>query len=88
MENKNKKEDDLYLRKAELGELFDTTCALDVNLWRGQKPKECESPILYPILKAFKLSNGKTRPADIKTYMKSNELWISSKGGGVSLFDA
>jgi len=44
-------------------------------------------PILYPILKSFLLSNGKTRDPDIVTYKKNGEQWIDSKSGGVSLFD-
>jgi hypothetical protein len=81
------KEDDFFLKKRELGELFDSAYDLNVNLWRGQKPGERGSPVLYPILKAFKLSNGKTRKEDIRTYQKNGELWVDWKSGGVSLFD-
>lgn len=88
MSNKKKSmDDDLYLEKRKLGELFDSTFDLGVNLWRGQKPDDKGKPVLYPILKSFLLSNGKTRDPDILTYNKSGELWIDSKSGGVSLFD-
>ena len=45
------------------------------------------NPPLYPILKSFKLSNGRVRKKDIRTYTKNGELWIDCKSGGVSLFD-
>ena len=88
MSNKKKSMDeDLYLEKRKLGELFDSSYDLEINLWRGQKPEETGQPILYPILKSFLLSNGKTRDPDIETYRKNGELWIDSKSGGISLFD-
>ena len=80
-------DDELYLEKKKLGELFDSTYPLEVNLWRGQKPEETGKPILYPILKSFLLSSGKTRDPDILTYSKDGELWIDSRSGGISLFD-
>lgn len=86
-EKKRSMDEDLYLDKRKLGELFDSSYPLDVNLWRGQKPDDAGKPILYPILKSFLLSNGKTRDPDIKTYQKGDEQWIDSKSGGVSLFD-
>ncbi len=87
MENQNKSEDEFFIKKRELGELFDSTYSLDVNLWRGQKTEQRGTPPLYPILKAFKLSNGQTRKADIDTYTKNGELWVKCTSGGVSLFD-
>lgn len=84
---REEKEDDYFIHKRELGELFDSKFDLNVNLWRGQKPEERGSPALYPILKAFKLSNGRIRKPDIKTYPLNNEVWIDCKSGGISLFD-
>lgn len=86
-DKKKSMDEDLYLNKRKLGELFDSSFPLEINLWRGQKPEETENPILYPILKSFLLSNGIMRDPDIKTYQKGGELWIDSKSGGVSLFD-
>lgn len=77
-------DDDLYLIKRKLGELFDSAYPFEVNLWRGQKPAESGQPILYPILKSFLLSNGKTRDPDIATYSKSGELWVDSRSGPMS----
>lgn len=88
MKKKNETiEDELYLNKRKIGELFDSSYPVDLNLWRGQKPEEYGQPVLYPILKSFLLSNGKPREPDIKTYPRGGELWIDSKSGGVSLFD-
>ncbi|HMW46745.1 MAG TPA: hypothetical protein PKC70_00495 [Cellvibrionaceae bacterium] len=87
METQNKNEDDFFIKKRELGELFDSTYALDVNLWRGQKKALRGTPPLYPILKSFKLSNGRTRKADIETYLRNGEQWVKCTSGGVSLFD-
>lgn len=84
---KKNTDEDLYLDKRKLGELFDSSYSLEINLWRGQKPEEAGQPILYPILKSFLLSTGKLRAPDIRTYQKSGEIWIDSKSGGVSLFD-
>lgn len=81
------KEDKYLIEKRELGELFDSKFDLNVNLFRGRNPNNKDA-ILYPILKSFLLSNGNVRKADIKTYMKNGELWVDSKSGGVSLFDA
>ena len=86
-EKKKNMDEELYLSKRKLGELFDSEYPLEINLWRGQKPEESGQPILYPILKSFLLSNGKTRDPDIRTYKKNGEQWIDSKSGGVSLFD-
>ena len=86
-EKKKSMDEELYLEKKKLGELFDSSYNLEINLWRGQKPEETGNPALYPILKSFLLSNGKTRDPDIKTYHKGGELWVDSKSGGISLFD-
>ena len=86
-EKKKSMDDDLYLEKRKLGELFDSSYSLEVNLWRGQKPGDTGSPALYPILKSFLLSNGRTRDPDIVTYKQDGVLWIDSKSGGGSLFD-
>jgi hypothetical protein len=82
----DEKEDEYFINKRKLGELFDSKFDLNVNLWRGRNPHNSD-PILYPILKAFKLSNGNLRPEDIKTYSKNGELWVVAKSGGISLFD-
>ena len=87
MESKKESEDEFFIRKRELSELFDSSYSLDVNLWRGQKRDQRGAPALYPILKSFKLSNGKTRKADIDTYTRGGELWVKCTSGGVSLFD-
>jgi len=79
-------EDEYFLKKRELGELFDSKFDSNVNLWRGRNPKS-NDPILYPILKSFHLSNGNLRPEDIKTYRRSGELWVKAKTGGISLFN-
>lgn len=84
---KEEKEDEFLIEKRELGELFDSKYDLDVNLFRGRNPHN-DDPILYPILKSFLLSNGNIRKPDIKTYTKGGELWVNSKSGGISLFDA
>ena len=86
MPTKEKEIDDL-IHKRELGELFDSKYALNINLWRGQKAEDKSNPPLYPILKSFKLSNGRVRKKDIRTYTKNGESWIDCKSGGVSLFD-
>lgn len=86
-DKKKSMDEDLYLEKRKLGELFDSSYSLEVNLWRGQKPGDASSSALYPLLKSFLLSNGKTRDPDIATYNRDGELWIDSKSGGVSLFD-
>lgn len=85
--SKKENEDQFFIKKRELGELFDSSYSLDVNLWRGQKKQQQGSPVLYPILKSFKLSNGNTRKADIDTYSVDTELWVKCTSGGVSLFD-
>ena len=77
MEMEKASEDEFFIKKRELDELFDSKYALNVNLWRGKKKDQKGTSPLYPILKAFKLSNGKIRKPDIDTYSK----------GGVSLFD-
>ncbi|HMW47187.1 MAG TPA: hypothetical protein PK011_00975 [Marinagarivorans sp.] len=64
------KEDEYFIHKRALGELFDSKFDLNVNLWRGRNPHNSDA-IFYPILKAFKLSNGNLRPEDIKTYEKT-----------------
>ncbi len=84
---REEKEDDYFIHKRELNELFDSNYNLDINLWRGQKTEARGSPALYPILKSFKLSNGRVRKKDIKTYTRNNEAWIDCKSGGISLFD-
>lgn len=83
----NQKESDFFIKKRELLELFDSKYPLDVTLWRGERVPSSGTPFLYPILKAFKLSNGKTRNEDIKTYLKSGEQWVDAESGGISLFD-
>ncbi|GAA6166343.1 hypothetical protein [Sessilibacter corallicola] len=85
--NKKSLDEELYIEKRKLGELFDSSYDLELNLWRGQKPEDKGKPILYPILKSFLLSNGNVRDPDIATYINNNELWVDSKSGGVSLFD-
>lgn len=87
MKEEDKTEDEYFIQKRELGELFDSSYVLDVNLWRGQKPGERGNPICYPILKSFLLSNGRTREPDILTYDVHGELWVKATSGGVSLFD-
>lgn len=87
MKRASEKESDYLIRKRELSELFDSTFDLNVNLWRGQKTQDKGMPVLYPILKSFQLSNGRTRTPDIRTYIKNDEPWIDSKSGGISLFD-
>ncbi len=85
-EDENKKESEFIIKKRELGELFDSKYDLDINLYRGNNPNN-KNLVLYPILKAFLLSNGRIRKPDIKTYEKWGELWVDSKSGGISLFD-
>lgn len=85
-EDEDKKESDFLIKKRELGELFDSKYDLNINLYRGNNPNN-KSPVLYPILKAFLLSNGRVRKEDIKTYQKAGELWVDSTSGGISLFD-
>ena len=80
-------EKELFLDKNEINNIFDSKYDLNINLFRGRNPNN-DDPILYPILKSFLMSNNKVRNADIKTYMKNGVLWINSKSGGVSLFDA
>ena len=87
MKTEEEKESEYLIKKRELCELFDSKYDLNVNLWRGQKPSERGNPIFYPILKSFKLSNGRVRKEDIKTYTRNGETWIDSSSGGVSLFD-
>ncbi len=81
-----KKENSFFIKKRELGELFDSSYDLDVNLFRGVNPNN-NSPALYPILKSFLLSDGRVRNEDIKTYKKRDVLWVDCKSGGISLFD-
>jgi len=80
-------EDEYFIEKRALGELFDSNYDLNVNLFRGRNPNNSD-PILYPILKSFLLSNGRVRDEDIKTYTKNGELWVACNTGGISLFDA
>lgn len=81
------KDGDLFIKKRELGTLFDSKNPLKTPLYRGQHPDRRGDPVLYPILKSFLKSNGQERPADIKTYEKNGEIWVDAKSGGVSLFD-
>lgn len=60
MKDDELQEDEYFIHKREIGELFDSSHDLDVNLWRGQKTSERGQPITYPILKSFLLSNGRT----------------------------
>lgn len=83
---KEEKEDQYFIEKRQLGELFDSKFDLNVNLFRGRNPNN-DDPVLYPILKSFLLSNGNVRKPDIKTYKKNGELWVKCKTGGISLFD-
>ncbi len=85
VDNKEK-EDEYFVNKRELGELFDSKFDLNVNLWRGRNPHNNDS-IFYPILKSFRLSNGNLRPEDIKTFNRDGGLWVRAKTGGISLFD-
>lgn len=80
-------EDEFFIEKRALGELFDSKYDLNVNLYRGKNPNN-NDPILYPILKSFLLSDGRVRDEDIKTYLKNDVLWVRCKTGGISLFDA
>jgi len=82
----DEKEEEFFIKKRELNELFDSKYALDVNLWRGDNPHNKDA-IFYPILKSFMLSNGRLRKEDIKTYTRNAELWVDCKSGGISLFD-
>ena len=86
MDNIDEKEDEFFVEKRALGELFDSKFDLNVNLFRGSNPNNNDS-ILYPILKSFLMSNGRVREEDIKTYKKGGELWVDCKSGGISLFD-
>ena len=81
------KEDEYFINKRALGELFDSKFPLSVHLWRGQKPEESHSPVLYPLLKSYLLANGNTREPDIDTYSKGGTTWVKANGKGVSLFD-
>ena len=85
-DEKPEKEDEYFIKKRELGELFDSAFDLQINLWRGDNPHNDHS-IFYPILKAYLLSNGKLRKEDIKTFKRNGELWVKCKTGGISLFD-
>jgi hypothetical protein len=80
------KEDEYFIEKRALGELFDSSFNLEINLYRGDNPHNNDS-IFYPILKSFLLSNGRVRDEDIKTYKNNGELWVKCKTGGISLFD-
>ncbi len=86
MDNLDDKEDEYFVEKRALGELFDSKFDLNINLFRGRNPNN-NDPILYPVLKSFLMSNGRVREEDIKTYRKGGELWVSCKSGGISLFD-
>ena len=87
MNDPRKTESEFYIKKRALRQLFDKDTPLNVDLYRGQKPDERGSPVLHPILKAYLLSNGKERPADITLYQKDGVPWVDSTSGGVSLFD-
>lgn len=87
MKKENEQEDEFFIEKRALNELFDSTFDLNVNLFRGRNPNN-NDPILYPILKSFLLSNGRVRDEDIKTYTKNGAAWVDCKSGGISLFDA
>lgn len=80
------KEDEFFIEKRTLGELFDSRFDLNINLYRGDNPHN-EDSIFYPILKSFLMSNGRVRDEDIQTYNKNGELWVKSTTGGISLFD-
>lgn len=83
----DEKEDEYFVEKRALGELFDSQYDLNVNLFRGRNPNN-SNPIFFPILKSFLLSEGRVRDVDIKTFTKNGELWVDCKTGGISLFDA
>lgn len=87
MDNKRKTESEFYIRKRNLGQLFDNGTPLKTDLFRGQKPDDRTRPLLHPILKDYLLSNGKTRYADMAPYNKNGEPWVSAEKGGISLFD-
>lgn len=84
---KNEQESEFYIHKRKLNALFDYENPLNTAIYRGQKPQDRGKPLLYPILKAFKLSNGRIRDPDIITYQKNGEDWVDSSKGGISLFD-
>lgn len=84
--SKEEKEDEFFIEKRALGELFDSKFDLNINLYRGDNPHNDDS-IFYPILKSFLMSNGRVRDEDIQTYIKNGELWVKSTTGGISLFD-
>lgn len=86
MDDEKNKEDEYFIEKRQLGELFDSQFALEVNLYRGRNPNN-NDPTLYPILKSFLLSNGRLRKEDIRTYSKGGEVWVDCKSGGISMFD-
>jgi hypothetical protein len=84
---KNEQESESYIQKRKLNALFDYETPFNTTIYRGQKPQDRGKPLLYPILKAFKLSNGRNRDPDIITYQKNGENWVDSSKGGISLFD-
>ncbi len=87
VQQRGQEESDFIIKKRELGELFDSNYDLNINLFRGNNSGN-NGPVLYPVLKAFLLSNGRLRKEDIKTYpRKGGELWVDSRSGGISLFD-
>ena len=48
-DEKPEKEDEYFIKKRELGELFDSASDLQINLLRGDNPHN-NHPIFYPIL--------------------------------------
>ena len=73
---KNEQESEFYIQKRKLNALFDYETPLDTAIYRGQKPQDRGKPLLYPILKAFKLSNGRNRDPDIITYQKMERIGL------------
>ncbi len=86
-QNSDNQESEFYVEKRKLNALFDYQTPLNTAIYRGQRPQDRGKPILYPILKAFKLSNGRTRDPDMVTYAKNGVEWVDSTKGGISLFD-
>ncbi|WP_226664739.1 hypothetical protein [Microbulbifer aggregans] len=77
---------DVLIEKGRLERYFEGSVPKD--LWRALNRKQGGSPFDF-VEKAYKLSNGRPRPADIKIEHQNGEPWvfIKDRPRGLSTFD-
>lgn len=77
----------IYAAKGQLDRLYDT--CLPTGLWCLHTNEEIQKlrHALYPVLRPFVASSGRTRSADIEVYSNEGIPYVRCGTGGVSLFD-